>query len=131
MQHFLDQATENENFIRSLDSSFSNEYFDWKTTILFYIALHWMKAFLEKCCNVNNIESHEEIRNYYRSNSHIMPKHVYAAYKALYDNSCVTRYTGVLPTSILWKARCQSLHTSSRQHLEVIRMYMKKRKVLL
>ena len=44
MTKHLEQVKHNENFHSSLCSSYSEHYFDWKITCLFYISLHLLKA---------------------------------------------------------------------------------------
>lgn len=44
MQAHLEQAVHNEHFHACIQQEFSDKFFDWKTTVLFYVALHWLHA---------------------------------------------------------------------------------------
>lgn len=42
---YFKQAISNENFLLSIERSFSKDFFDWKTTVAFYSALHYIKSY--------------------------------------------------------------------------------------
>ena len=44
MQPFLDQATHNQAFHDAIEATFVGKFSDWKDTVLFYVAIHWMKG---------------------------------------------------------------------------------------
>ncbi|NCX95288.1 MAG: hypothetical protein EBX41_02560 [Chitinophagia bacterium] len=54
------QAQHNERFHDNICSSFPDDFFDWKITILFYIAIHHVKA-LANQLGITIGESHRAI----------------------------------------------------------------------
>lgn len=60
MQQFIDQANHNQALHDEIHRAFPNQYPDWKTTILFYVAIHLLKALASKW-GVNLGKSHESI----------------------------------------------------------------------
>lgn len=43
--NFCKQAVSNENFLKVVESNNPSEFNDWKTTIVFYCGLHYMKSY--------------------------------------------------------------------------------------
>ena len=60
-QHVL-KATENESFARSLDEN-SQVSINWKLVVLFYVAVHYVEAYLAKSLGVH-LRSHTTRDNY-------------------------------------------------------------------
>lgn len=48
MNQFLLKARRNLDFLKMLENEFPHEYFEWKVTIIFYIALNATKGYLDK-----------------------------------------------------------------------------------
>ncbi|CAA9250668.1 MAG: hypothetical protein AVDCRST_MAG56-1913 [uncultured Cytophagales bacterium] len=130
MQHFLRQAEENRRVLADLEANHPSTYFDWKTTVIFYTALHWMKAFLWAKYGEQQIESHEQIRDFYRRNKHIMPKDVYDSYHALYRYSQVSRYEGIGEHYPDWQALRKFDYQKAKIDVENFRRYMVKRGII-
>ncbi len=130
MQHFLRQAEENQHLLADLEANHPSTYFDWKTTVIFYVAIHWMKAFLWAKYGEQRIESHEQIRDFYRRNKHVMPRDVYDSYHALYRYSQVSRYEGINGEFPDWQALRRFDYQKAKTDLETFRRYMVKRGVL-
>lgn len=93
MQSHIDQALHNEVLLDELNKSHPKYFLDWKITIMFYIALHYLEALATKK-KIDLGSSHES------RNREIHPKHgkmslgrdAYTAYKRLYDYSQNARY---------------------------------------
>ena len=45
MNEHLNQAEHNADFLEALDKQFPKLYFDWKITVVFYIAVHYLRAY--------------------------------------------------------------------------------------
>lgn len=97
MSVHIHQALHNEDFHKSLCSKFSEKYFDWKITCLFYVSYHVIKAIADvKGVDIGN--RHTFIRE------NINPKNpkrklqikndVFEAYDALFEYSWMSRYDG-------------------------------------
>ncbi|MDJ1470273.1 hypothetical protein [Xanthocytophaga flava] len=130
---YLRQAQENQRFLVSLEKQFPNDFFDWKTTVIFYIALHWMKAFLFVNYNGLTVESHEEIRSFYKDNQRkrrdIMPQHIWAKYNSLNTSCNNARYKGLPINYESWKITRQEDYNLSLQRLEALKIYFQSRRV--
>ncbi len=96
-EDFLNQATHNEAFHLLICNGDANDFFDWKTTCLFYIAIHYLKA-LAKYRNIEIGSSHTEIN---KNINKAKPKaamplqdDIRDDYMILYRYSRISRYTG-------------------------------------
>lgn len=92
----LKQARHNESALQLLCKS-TDEFFDWKFTMLYYAALHYMKAWLREQGYDGSLESHFdvlEIINRQRQGASIYkPKPwVFFAFKNLHKRSSDYRY---------------------------------------
>jgi len=98
MEKHLLQATHNKDFHDCIDSSFSNRFYDWKITVLFYIAIHCLKAFAVKK-KVDIGDTHREIeKNINPDNPQrilSITRTAYINYRDLYQSSKTARYEGI------------------------------------
>ncbi len=87
MQQHLDQAAHNQDFHDCIQKNFTTKFFDWKITILFYTAIHLLKALAAKR-GINIGETHQDIEknvNPDRPNAKMMiTKNAWREYKSLY-----------------------------------------------
>lgn len=44
MQNHLEQAKHNRELLNEMETVFPQKFFDWKITITFYIAIHYLQA---------------------------------------------------------------------------------------
>lgn len=101
-QKFYKQAIHNYKFFCEVHSKLPKVFFDWKITILFYTAIHLLRALMtERGIDVGN--SHHALRkainpknNYSKSP---VKKHAYNSYVVLYNASLEVRYSGFLDDS--------------------------------
>lgn len=98
MSPFLEQAKHNQLFHDKICECFEDRFFDWKITIVFYTAIHYLKA-LAYSKGINIGENHEQIEsavNPYIDNA-LMPIKPFAwkAYKAMKNYSRTARYDGI------------------------------------
>lgn len=99
MQKHIDQAIHNQELYDLISHHFKGRFLDWKITILFYIAIHYLKA-LAKLKGIQHLGSnHTEIGDNINPKSHNprMPltKDAYDNYKLLYKTSRSVRYDGI------------------------------------
>jgi hypothetical protein len=40
IEHHLKQAVKNQQFLERLEVNHPEEYYDWKTTVMFYVVVH-------------------------------------------------------------------------------------------
>jgi hypothetical protein len=98
MIEHLNQAKHNENFLSEIEKHSSNNYFDWKVVVVFYSALHYLRA-LEKLHNKKIYGRHKDLLY------HINPKNIDAkmpidqkcadSYFDLFNMSHISRYYGI------------------------------------
>ncbi|HEY1024040.1 MAG TPA: HEPN domain-containing protein [Sphingobacteriaceae bacterium] len=125
---YLSQAAHNHNFLDCLNETFPDDYYDWKITVVFYIAIHVLKAFAKsKAIEVG--DTHDDIdRSLNPSRGtpvYQLKKHVWNAYKNMYRYSRTSRYNGI-DTSELFKVARRKDYEECLKYLEQFCAYMKK-----
>jgi hypothetical protein len=95
METHIKHAEHNKAFYDRIVDVFPDNFHDWRIIVLFYIAIHCLKA-LSKKLGVEIGESHSEIEssiNPYRRDKAISIKpHAYNSYRNLYQYSRLARY---------------------------------------
>jgi hypothetical protein len=131
MRKHLDQALQNEAFLADLNKQFPKTYFDWKTTALFYAALHYVLAYAAfRRKNIGN--SHREMLD--NSNPALstatnpLRADVYTAYNYLYKLSRTARYT-VFNDERIKSLTMQTSYLEAMEYLSEIKKYVKAQKV--
>jgi hypothetical protein len=131
MKKHLEQARHNEAFLHFLDTSAPDEYFDWKFTVLYYTALHYMRAFL-KMKGLSVGSTHEDVLkciNPIRKRSPgekglAVNQQVYKAYRELYLQCLDARYEFSYFISPVSGQKV--LYSEYRKSLEIIKHYLQK-----
>ena len=100
MQEFIDQANHNEELHTILCEKFPGHFFDWKVTVLFYCAVHYLKALAAKR-GIKIGKTHVEIAQNCRwdakgENAMPLTKTAFNNYKALRSYAETARYDGML-----------------------------------
>src|ERR1039457_2916731 len=103
MKRFLEQATHNHDFHDCLIKHFPDTFYDWKITVLFYIALHYLKALMKhRGQKVEN--THWDIQNEVNPDEPKakckISKTAYKNYYKLKQYSENARYEGVIDEDI-------------------------------
>lgn len=101
MQNHVAQAKHNEEFSLVLETHWPKKYFDWRITVLFYTALHYIRA-LEKSKNLNFGTNHKATKqNIHPNNGGEMPvsQNCYDAYIDMFNSAYTSRYTGFIKAS--------------------------------
>ena len=99
MDENINQAIHNEAFLNSIEEKCPDTFFDWKITIVFYIALHYLRAY----ANIKKVRigaSHKELL-YHSNPNHIdainpLSKNAYRIYRDLFSAAHNSRYQGFL-----------------------------------
>lgn len=124
MRSHIARAKSNEKFLKFIDQGASSDFTDWKITVIFYTALHYLRAYL-LFKKIRVPRSHKLIDTIINPSNpsaiHPLPK-VYNRYNALYQNSWESRYSGVYTNDFQEKlllAKCQE----SRQYLEALKSF--------
>ncbi|GGH03654.1 hypothetical protein [Mucilaginibacter phyllosphaerae] len=104
MNEYHQQAIHNKNFLECIKSNYPSKFYDWKITVIFYIAIHLLKA-LGKKRNTLIGESHYDIFNNFdpgRTAKPVttIPPEIWTTYKRLYKYSKSSRYDGIANQSI-------------------------------
>ncbi|NMH28488.1 hypothetical protein [Flavobacterium silvaticum] len=127
MQNHIDQASHNQNFHSCIQGQFATNFFDWKITVLFYIALHGLKALASKR-GIDIGETHIDIERNVSPlrNSPIMAisKNAWNEYKSLFRYSQVARYEGITDFETFQKLK-ESDHGFCVLHLDKFKKYLK------
>lgn len=126
MQNHLDQATHNRDFHTCIDAEFNDQFYDWKITVLFYVAIHWLKALAAKR-GIDIGETHFDIEqnvNPDRHNSQMrITKGAWREYKNLFNYSRTARYEGITDIKTFEQLK-QVDHGYCLQHLDNFKKYL-------
>ena len=128
MQHHLEQAKHNEFFLSDLEVDYPTTYFDWKVTVSFYIALHYLQA-LGDYRNIEIGETHNDIERNVNPNSSRNPvmrisNSAWRNYKSLFKYSQIARYDGINDRQNFEELR-ESDYLECKTHLENFKKYIK------
>ncbi len=127
MQQYLDQAAHNIVLYQHLESSAPDSFSDWKITLLFYTALHYLKA-LAMLRNKNIGDTHFDIEN---NTNPDRPKPVmsitrnaWADYKNLFRYSQQARYDGFTDFDTFEELMKDNL-VECKKHFDSFKKYIK------
>lgn len=126
MKQHLEQAKSNEAFLELVEKHSNGAFVDWKITVIFYIALHYAKAYT-KFRKQNSGNSHNDLENCLISKCKV-PDEISDNYKILYENSRMYRYQvyfktdfQVLLTSLKYKESKEKLQFLKKFFLSEIK----------
>jgi hypothetical protein len=127
MKKHIEQACHNENFHNSISEHFSNDYYDWKITVLFYVAIHYLKALAEQK-RIKIGETHYEIENNINpiKNDAKMriTKGAWDLYRNLFNYSRTARYDGITDPATFQLIK-ESDHKYCLEDLDKFKKYLK------
>lgn len=129
VQKHYKQAVHNYRFFCEVHSKLPEAFYDWKITVLFYTAIHLLRALLAER-DVQLDDSHHALRNAINPKSSrttsVSPvkKHCYNSYLTLYNASLEVRYSGFLNPKKQQQYLKRKFNTC-RQALQSIDAYMK------
>lgn len=127
MQRFLEQINHNQSFYTCIDKNFTDKFFDWKITVLFYIAVHCLKALSVKR-NINVGDTHYDIEcnvNPDREGSKMkITRNAWREYKSLYQYSRTARYNGITDIETFEKLK-RNDHKYCLEHIKRFKKYIK------
>ncbi len=133
MQHFLDQASHNQDFHNSIVGNFSDRFYDWKITVLFYIAIHILKALAAKR-GIDIGSTHHEIEKNVNPDRDFakmkIKRSAWNNYSALYHYSRTARYEG-LTDNATFESIMQIDHSYCLEHLEEFKKYISSQGITL
>lgn len=126
MQQHLEQATHNQNFHDCIETQFNGHFYDWKITVLFYVAIHYLKALASKR-GIDIGETHFDIEqnvNPDRHNARMrITKGAWREYKNLFTYSRTARYEGITDITTFEQLK-QIDHSYCLTHLRNFRKYL-------
>jgi hypothetical protein len=126
MKHHLNQAAHNQNFHNVICSNFKVQFHDWKITILFYVAIHYLKA-LAASKKIDIGTTHFDIElsvNPDRPNAKMkITKNAWREYKTLFNYSRTARYEGYSDSNT-FEQLMQNDHKFCMIHLENFKKYV-------
>ena len=120
MQQHLNQAKHNRDFHDCIQTQFEGQFCDWKITVLFYVAIHYLKALATKK-GIYIGETHYDIEhnvNPDRNGAKMrITRNAWREYKNLFNYSRTARYEGITDISTFEQFK-QIDHSYCLQHLE-------------
>ncbi len=132
MQEYIRQARHNLRLYADLCNKHPDEYDDWKITLLFYTALHWVRALADKR-QIYIGKSHAEIeRSCNPKLCGAMPINTKAweHYHDLHKGSQVARYKGIIDIESFRKEQRINL-ANCKPGIEYLRKYIQGRGIEL
>lgn len=119
MQNHLLQAERNLLKLFRSEREFPLDDYEWKTTYIFYVAVHWTRAYIKfRLGRHIAVSSHINAKNHLRT---ILPQPVFNAYVHLENISKTARYDGVGPNFQGWQLDRRIDYENARDILEVLR----------
>lgn len=125
MQKHLNQTVHNSQLHSFLCKIYPDRYFDWKITMLFYVAIHYLKA-LAAYRGIEIGDTHIEIfANCSPGRYGAMPisKNAWSKYRAMHNHSRNARYEGFLDGE-LFESVMKENHEACVDHLGFLRKYI-------
>jgi hypothetical protein len=123
---YILQAKHNEKFHDCICEQFPDRFFDWKITILFYQAIHYLKA-LAFQKNINIGDTHFEIEQNVNpdrpKNKMSLTKGAWRDYNALFHYSQTARYNGITDFETFEKLK-EADYFFAKQNLEKFKRYL-------
>jgi hypothetical protein len=133
MQQHIDQAKHNNDFHDCIESNFSGRFYDWKITVLFYVAIHYLKA-LAANRNIDIGVTHYDIEhnvNPDRNGKKMqISRNAWREYKNLFNYSRTSRYEGITDITTFEKLK-QADHSYCLKHLDSFKNYIEGQGVTL
>lgn len=127
---FFDKAHYNSEFLEKIKQDFPNDFYDWKTTVVFYIAYHLIKGIAEIGMDDAG-ETHRDVFRWIKKPTHergfSIPNNVLRAYSDIYDFSVSSRYDGVFRDPESEKEIQQQNFEDAERLLANIRSFAKSR----
>lgn len=130
MQQFIEQAKHNQLLHDTLHAAYPDQFNDWKITILFYVAIHYLKALAAK--QKRSIgETHYDIKANikpprFAGDSPTMPLTLSAfnIYQDLLKYSQTARYVGVKNSAVFEQVRAVD-HAACLRLLANFKLYLR------
>ncbi len=128
MKGHIEKAKHNEKFLEFIETNVTDDFHDWRITVIFYSGLHYMKALL-KLKKIPSGHSHTDLDIVINPNNnkakYPLPTNVYNLYQSLYQNARNSRYDAHLSNDfqiLLMKVKTDE----SKKSLTEIKKYIKK-----
>ena len=125
MSVHLKQAKSNEILLSELEKQFPDDYFDWKITISFYIAIHYLKhlASIKKIdLGSNHIEIGKSIRPTHGKMA--IKQTPYNNYDNLLQESMAARYLGITFDESTHRKIMKASYIKCKTYLKNFKLYI-------
>jgi predicted metal-dependent hydrolase len=122
MQQHLNKAKHNEKFLSLVENNFPDNYFDWKITIAFYIAIHYIDAYFASLND--HIHSHEQRRHKLEFGANSVSLTFIDNYDNLYNICRNARYNGFKDEATFSQFQKTKL-VEAKKYLKFIKNYIK------
>ncbi|AFM04445.1 HEPN domain-containing protein [Bernardetia litoralis DSM 6794] len=128
MQNHLEQAKHNQEFLSEMETAFPQKFFDWKITISFYVAIHYLQALADHK-GIEIGQTHNDIERNVNPNSCWNPRMqistgAWREYKNLFQYSLTARYDGIEDKEIFEELKRLD-YIECIKHLDNFKKYIK------
>jgi len=121
MKSHLLQALHNEKFLEEFERLMPDDYFDWKITVVFYIAVHYIDAYFSS--HGTPTGSHEIRKDLMKNHLYPPPQKVCDNYENLYRLARTARYNGFNDVKEFRKHQKEKLKEAKR-NLKAVRDFI-------
>ncbi len=125
-QLHINQSKHNSDLHGAICDKFPEHYNDWKITVLFYTALHCIKAYF-KSKNIDIGDTHVQIEKsinpLIQHAPHKVNQGCWANYKSLYRYSHTARYDGI-SDMLTFQESLKEDHKNCKEHLIAVKKYV-------
>jgi len=125
MQIHLDQATHNQDFHTCIVGQFPDKFYDWKITVLFYTALHWLHALADQK-GIDIGRTHVDVAhncNPRKYGNMPLSQVAWNHYNSLWNYSYASRYEGITDIQTFETLK-QIDHSYAMQNVDFLRKYV-------
>lgn len=124
-QHIL-QAQHNEAFHDNIVANFNDQFFDWRITVLFYVAIHYLQA-LAAMRGIHIGDTHYDIElsvNPDRNNNKMaISKAAWREYKNLFNYPRTAHYEGITDFATFERLK-ETDYNFCLRHLDKFKKYI-------
>jgi len=126
MRQYLDQGIHNAEFRRCIDQHYPNRFTDWKITVTFYEAHHYLRA-LAANKHINIGKTHSEIHAQVdpnRPNARMpISRSAWNSYSRMFRYAQISRYQGMTDRST-FETLLSSYYAHQLSDLELFKKYV-------
>ncbi len=131
---YVRQIKHNEDFLSFIEARATDDFVDWKITVVFYIAVHLVHALAahqRKAIGHQHSTVNNNLNPKNTTSTMPVPQKVYNAYIDLYQTSRTVRYSGIWSDVPLYMKLRTVDYQRALENLSVVKKYVQGKGVVL